>query len=170
MNHACTSEIGWFHWTSLCCGLWQLFLIHLAVELSPQHAHVSKLKSICTCIVALTHPRLTQAAAHAQWIRARTVIISGDGHFFNRPDGNLATPANATPLIRLCGGCGLSLPSPCPSLPPKPGPVQDETFSVNLRSLAWFNKIWCTRQHVNIYIPLSEVLWAVHLCGHVGTL
>lgn len=68
--------------TYFSCGLWQSSLTHLAVDVSPQHAHVSKLKSICTCIAALTHPGLIGAAAHVQQMHTGTVTTSGDGHFF----------------------------------------------------------------------------------------
>lgn len=81
-SNAWTKWMWWLHWPYFSGGLWQLSLTHLAVDLSPQHAHVSKLKSICTCIAALTHPGLIGAAAHVQQIRTGTVTTSGDGHFF----------------------------------------------------------------------------------------
>lgn len=122
-SNAWTKWMWWLHWPYFSGGLWQLSLTHLAVDLSPQHAHVSKLKSICTCIAALTHPGLIGAAAHVQQIRTGTVTTSGDGHFFTRADGNLVTPANATPMLLLCRGCGPFLPTPSPSLPARPGLV-----------------------------------------------
>lgn len=53
--------------------------------------------------------RMCTGSTHAQPLFQEMALF-----FFSRPDGNLATPANATPAIPRCGGCGLFLPSPCP--------------------------------------------------------